>query len=161
MATNDKQQFLTQAGYDRLLTELHDLKNEKLPEALKRLKEASEQGDISENAEYDDALSVRDLLEARINEIEKLLDNVEIIKKSNSTKVNFGSVVTFVFVEDEKNEQMVEIVGSGEVSVDGDMPCISFQSPIGVAIRDKKKGEVVKVRMTNGDRKELKIIDVK
>ncbi|USN57491.1 MAG: GreA/GreB family elongation factor [Candidatus Peribacteria bacterium] len=104
---------------------------------------------------------MRDLLEARMNEIEKLLDNVEIIKKSKSSAINFGSVVSFAFVETPKDVQTVEIVGTGEVSMDGEMPHISFQSPIGTAIRGKKKGDVVRVRMINGDRKELTIVDVK
>jgi transcription elongation factor GreA len=57
------------------------LKEVKLPDIIKKLTEASEQGDISENAEYDDALSRKDLLEARISEIEMLIENVEIIAK--------------------------------------------------------------------------------
>ncbi len=157
----NQKQHLTQAGYDRLLAELNELKKVKLPEALARLKEASEQWDISENAEYDDALSVRDLLEARIAEIEKLLDNVEIITKSTSSKINFGSIVTFVFTADtEEEKHTVEIVGSGEVAIDGDIPRISFHSPIGAVLRDKKKGDIVKARMDSGDRKEIKILDV-
>lgn len=160
MTANDTQQFLTQEGYDRLLAELHDLKDTKLPEALKRLKEASDQWDISENAEYDDALAARDMLEAKISEIQRLLDNVEIIKKKKWSAIDYGSQVTVAFVGDDK-EYTVEIVGSGEVSIGGDIPGISFQSPIGAAIKGKKKGDTVKVRMTNGDRKDLKIIDAK
>jgi transcription elongation factor GreA len=77
----EEKQHLTQAGYDRLIKELAELNDIKLPDIIKKLTEASEQGDISENAEYDDALARRDLLKARISEIELLLENVEIIKK--------------------------------------------------------------------------------
>jgi transcription elongation factor GreA len=159
MATID-QKFLTQGGYDKLLNELNTLKEEKIPDALRRLKEASEQGDISENAEYDDALSVRDLLEARVSEIERLLDGVEIIQKGKaSDTVAYGSVVTFQFTDDKKN-YTVSIVGSGEVSIEENQVYISLQSPLGSALKGKKKGETAKIRLLNGDRREAKIISI-
>jgi transcription elongation factor GreA len=158
----EQKQHLTQEGYDKLLKELNKLKQEDLPASLLRLKEASEQGDISENAEYDDALSVRDLLEARISEIERMIANVEIIKKdTKATNINYGSLVTFAFTDALKEEHTVEIVGSGEVDVDDDKKLrISFHGPIGMALKGAKKGDIVKVRI-GGDRKEIKVLAVK
>lgn len=152
-------QFLTKAWYEKLVHELSLLKDQKLPEVLKRLKDASEQWDISENAEYDEALARRDLLEARILEIERLIDNVEIIKRSEKVAdktVGYGSVVTLEFEDGTKYD--VEIVGSWEVEI-GDRLKISFQSPVGLAIRDKAVGDVARVRLA-GSRKEVKIIAI-
>jgi transcription elongation factor GreA len=77
--------------------ELHTLKNTELPEALERLREAIGQGDISENSEYDTAISEKELIEARIEQIEELLTNVQIIEadKRGSTDIRYGSKVTF------------------------------------------------------------------
>ena len=111
------------------------LKDTKLPAVLERLKEAISQGDISENAEYDTAMSEKELIEARISEIENSLDNVEIIERSQGGDIKYGSVVTF---KDEKSkEYKFTIVGSGEVDILNGT--ISFQSPLGIAIRGKKK----------------------
>lgn len=152
----EEKQHLTQAGYDRLIKELAELNDIKLPDIIKKLTEASEQGDISENAEYDDALARRDLLKARISEIELLLENVEIIKKGTGKVkevVGYWSVVELEF--DEWKIEVIELVWSGEVSVDGGLK-VSFQSPLGTAIREKKVWDTVKIMMA-GSRKEVKI----
>lgn len=147
---------LTQAWYDKLLEELRTLKETKLPAVLERLKEAISQWDISENAEYDTAMSEKELIEARIAEIETTLSNVEIIERSKGGDIRYGSVVTF---KDEKNKEFeFTIVGSGEVDILNGT--ISFQSPLGSAIRGKKKGDVVQVRAPN-KKYSITIMDVK
>jgi transcription elongation factor GreA len=91
-------QYLTKEWYERLLGELKMLKDEKLPWVLIRLKEALWQWDLSENAEYDTAILEKDLTEARISEIEKLLKDVEIIDEKEakwSKEVRHWSKVTF------------------------------------------------------------------
>lgn len=145
-----KKQFLTQEWYDKKVAELHELQQVKLPAAIKKLTEASEQWDISENAEYDDALARKDLLEAKISEIKNLIDNVEIIAKQSgwSKTVSYGSTVDLLF--DDEKKTTVSIVWSGEVSVENDILEISFQSPVGMAIRDKKEWDTVKVRLATG-----------
>lgn len=151
-----EKQHLTQAGYDRLIKELAELNEVKLPDVIKKLTEASEQWDISENAEYDDALARRDLLKARIAEIESLLENVEIIKKwtgKGNQVIGYGSTVELEF-EDSKVE-VIELVGSGEVSVEDGLK-VSFQSPLGTAIRGKKVWDSVKIMMA-GSRKLVKV----
>jgi len=153
-------QFLTKEGYEKLLHELHELKKVKLPEVLARLKEASEQWDISENAEYDEALARKELLEARIGEIERLISNVEIIKKSTKKgdqTVWYGSRVWLSFEDGATYD--VEIVGSWEVEINDDWLRISFQSPLGSAIRNKKVGDTAKVRLVTG-RTEVKILSI-
>jgi len=136
--------FLTKEWYEKLLEELRLLKDEKLPQTLERLKDAISQGDLSENAEYDTAMSDKDLLEARIWEIENTLENVEIIEGGTKStgEVRYGSLVTFK--DDKDRETQVTIVGTGEVDILAGT--VSFESPLGIAIRWKKKGDVVQVR---------------
>ncbi len=151
-----KKQHLTQQWYDKLFNELTELRDVKLPDVIKKLTEASEQWDISENAEYDDALARKDLLEARISEIDLLLQDVEIIKKKKttaSTTVWYGSVVEVEF--DDGKVEKIEIVWSWEVSVEDTLK-ISFESPVWTAIRNKKVGEKVRVRLA-WSRKEVTI----
>ncbi len=147
---------LTKEGYEKLVEELRSLKDTKLPAVLERLKEAISQGDISENAEYDTAMSEKELIEARISEIENTLDNVEIIERTKGWDIKYGSVVKF---KDEKNKEYeFTIVGWGEVDILNGT--ISFQSPLGIAIRGKKKGDIVQVRSPN-KKYSITIVDVK
>lgn len=155
MSENTK--FLTQAGYDKLVAELEDLKKVKLPEVLERLKEAIEQWDISENSEYDDAMSQKDLIEVRINEIEWMLENVEIVKEWKWWwTVKYWSVVTLR--DDHWNEHEFTMVGTWEVDVLA--WSISFDSPVWAAIWWKKKWDKVSVRSPRR-RYEMEILDVK
>jgi transcription elongation factor GreA len=71
------------------------LKEVKLPETLSRLKDAIGQGDISENAEYDTSMSDKELIEARISEIERSLNDVSIIEASSGGEIKYGSKVSF------------------------------------------------------------------
>lgn len=137
---------------------MNRLKNEDLPAALARLKEAIGQGDISENSEYDTSIAEKELIEARIAEIEAFLADVQIIAddKAKSNEVRYGSKVKFEIVESKKTYEFT-IVGSGEVDILAGT--ISFESPLGVAIKGKNKGDVVRVRADSG-RYDVKIVDV-
>ena len=146
--------FLTREGYDKLILELQELKQEKLPAVLERLAEAKAMGDLSENFEYKSAMEDKDFINSRIVEIQNLINDVEIIDKdkdsSKSDKVvDFGSTVTFKIEDDDKEYQ---------VRID-DGVMISFDSPIGQAIRGKKSGETVKMRHESG-RKSIKILAI-
>lgn len=133
---------LTKDGYQKMVEELNLLKFDKLPSVLEKLKEAIAQWDISENAEYDTAMSEKELLEARIAEIEFTLQNVEMIEHVGTQEIRYGSVVT---LKDEKGKTSVRtVVGSGEVDVLQNT--VSFQSPLGHALRWKKAGDVISVR---------------
>lgn len=152
----DQVNYLTREWYDSLLQELHKLKTDDLPAALNRLKEALWQWDISENSEYDIAISEKEMLESRIREIEDMLWNVEIIESgTGGNEVRYGSKVTF---EKDGQKQTVTIVGTWEVDILNDT--ISFESPLGTAIKGHKKGDVVKVRSESGIY-DVKIVDVK
>lgn len=143
MATTWNVHHLTQEWYDKLLAELHDLRENQLPATLERLKEAIAQWDISENAEYDTSMSEKELIESRINEIELTLDNVSIIEHdTKSWDVSYGSVVTFV--DDKDREYTMTVVWTGEVDVLE--WTISLESPMGIALRWKRKWDTVMVK---------------
>lgn len=137
--------------------ELHRLKNDELPASLQRLKEAIGQWDISENSEYDTAISEKELIESRIGEIEEFLTNVQIINEDQkgSTDIRYGSKVTF---ERDGEKIQVTIVGSGEVDILNDT--ISFESPLGAALKGKKKGDVCRVKADSW-RYDIKVLEVK
>lgn len=149
--------FLTKEWYEKLLEELKDLKEEKLPSILSKLKEAAWHWDISENAEYETAMAEKDLIESRISQLEELLDNVEIIKsdKKSASEVRYSSKVV---LEDEKWKQYeYVVVGSWEVNVLE--WTISFESPVWVAIKGKKEWDTVSVRSPRG-RMKMKILKI-
>lgn len=156
---NENTNYLTKEGYDNLVAELNRLKNEDLPAALARLKEAIGQGDISENSEYDTAIAEKELIESRIAEIEAFLADVQIIEgdKSKSKEIRYGSKVKFEVVESGKTYEFT-IVGSGEVDILAGT--ISFESPLGTSLKGKQKGDVVRVRADSG-RYDIKILEVR
>lgn len=148
---------LTKEWYQKLIEELQLLKNEKLPNTLEKLKEAIAQWDISENAEYDTAMGEKELIEARINEIQHILENVEIIEHdTNNTEIKYWSVVV---LEDEKwTKSTWTIVGSWEVDVLANT--ISFQSPLWHAIRWKSVGDTIQVKAPQ-KRYTMKIVEIR
>jgi len=151
-----KTTYLTKDWYEKLLEEHRMLKEEKLPDTLERLKEAISQWDISENAEYDTAMSERELIEARINEISMILKDVEIIEHQEGWEIRYGSEVV---LKDEKDREFTyTVVGSWEVDVLNNT--ISFESPLGHAIRGKSKGDTVQVKAPT-KRYAVTIVDVK
>jgi len=154
--------FLTREWYDKLINELQELKQEKLPAVLERLAEAKAMGDLSENFEYKSAMEDKDFINSRIVEITNLIADVEIVEKEKDIKksdkvVDFGSKVT-VRIEDDDKEYQVSIVGTWEIGIEDGLK-ISFESPLGQAIRGKKVGDTVKMRHEGG-RKDVKIIAV-
>ena len=154
--------FLTREWYDKLINELQELKQEKLPAVLERLAEAKAMGDLSENFEYKSAMEDKDFINSRIAEITNLIADVEIVEKEKDIKksdkvVDFGSRVT-VSIQDDDKEYQVSIVGTWEIGIEDGLK-ISFESPLGQAIRGKKVGDTVKMRHEGG-RKDVKIIAV-
>ena len=154
--------FLTREWYDKLINELQELKQEKLPAVLERLAEAKAMWDLSENFEYKSAMEDKDFINSRIAEITNLIADVEIVEKEKDIKksdkvVDFGSKVT-VSIEDDDKEYQVSIVGTWEIGIEDGLK-ISFESPLGQAIRGKKVGDTVKMRHEGG-RKDVKIISV-
>ena len=153
-----KKNILTYAGLQKLEEELHDLKVNKRKEVAEKIKEAREQGDLSENAEYDAAKDEQRDIEARIEEIEKILKNAEVVVED---EVDLGtiSVGCKVKVHDmEYNEDMeFKLVGSTEAnSLQGK---ISNESPVGKALIGAKMGDIVNVEMPSGVM-QYKVLDI-
>ena len=159
MADNAKKNILTYAGLQALETELEDLKVNKRKEVAQKIKEAREQGDLSENAEYDAAKDEQRDIEARIEEIEKILKNVEVVAEDDvdDKKINVGChIVIHDFEYDEDLE--FSIVGSTQTnSVKG---MISNESPLGRALIGHEIGDEVEVDMGDVVSK-YKVLEIK
>ncbi len=144
-----KKRLLTYAGLKALEHELEELKVVKRKEVAGKIREAREQGDLSENAEYDAAKDEQRDIEARIEELENILKNVEVVDEEevDTDKINVGCVVKVFDVEfDEEIE--FKIVGSTEAnSLEGK---ISNESPVGQALIGKSVGDVVDVETQAG-----------
>ena len=146
----EKKNLLTYAGLKKLEDELQDLKVVKRKEVAEKIKEAREQGDLSENAEYDAAKDEQRDIEARIEEIEKLLKNVEVVveEEVDVDKINVGCRVKVYDCEFEE-ELEYSIVGSTESnSLEGK---ISNESPMGKALLGAKVGDTVVVESQAGE----------
>ena len=154
----EKKNLLTYAGLKKLEEELHDLKVVKRKEVAGKIKEAREQGDLSENAEYDAAKDEQRDIETHIDELEEILKNAEVVQDNNTDKdaIKMESVVKLHDVEYDEDIEYV-IVGSSEA--DSLNNKISNESPLGAAMLGKKVGDTVKVEAPAGVI-EYKIISV-
>ncbi|MDO4330884.1 MAG: transcription elongation factor GreA [Lachnospiraceae bacterium] len=145
----EKKNILTYAGLKQYEDELHNLKVFKRQEIAQKIKEAREQGDLSENAEYDAAKDEQRDIELRIEELEKLLRNAEVVVEDevDLDKISIGCRVK-VYDLDEAEEMDFKIVGSTEAnSLQGR---ISNESPVGRALLGKRVGDVVDVETQVG-----------
>ena len=145
----EKKNLLTYAGLKKLEEELHDLKVVKRKEVAEKIKEAREQGDLSENAEYDAAKDEQRDIEARIEEIEKILKNAEVVVEDevDLDKISVGCKVKVHDFEFEEDIEL-KIVGSTEAnSLEGK---ISNESPVGKALIGAHTGDGVEVEMPAG-----------
>lgn len=154
---SDKKIYLTQEGLDELQLELDELINVQRPANIEAIKEARALGDLSENADYDAAKNDQAVIEGKIQKIEKMLENVEIIKEKATGKVGLGNTVEIMYVDD-KDKDMYKIVGSQEA--DPFMSKISNESPIARAIMNKRVGDIVEVDSPNGKYK-IEITEIK
>lgn len=141
------QTYLSQEGIEILKKELQELKTKKRQEIAKRLQEAKDLGDLSENAEYFEAKEAQSLNENRIGELEELLKNAVVIKTPSAEDiVGIGSTVEVKLGNN--NIEVFKIVGSAEAKPqDGK---ISNESPLGRAFLNKKIGEEVDVKTPGG-----------
>ncbi len=140
--------YLTQEGLDNLKSELDELINVRRPENVQAIKEARALGDLSENAEYDAARNEQAVIEARINQLEKMLENVSIISDVSTDCVSIGNTVSIKYVDDDDEEDEYKIVGSQEA--DPFESKISNESPIAQALFNHKVGDIVTVESPNG-----------
>ena len=156
MAT--KQFFNTEEGFKALKEELEFLKNVRRQEVKQDLALARSFGDLSENSEYDEAKNEQAKVEARITELEYIIQHTTVMDENelDSSKVGMGSVVKVL--DTTKNKEITySIVGSNEVNALEHK--ISDVSPVGAALMSKHKGDEVEVETANGVRV-LKILDV-
>ena len=147
MADN-KKNILTFAGLKALEDELFELKVNKRREVAQKIKEAREQGDLSENAEYDAAKDEQRDIEARIEELEKLLKNVEVVDEDD---VDLDTVSVGCRVNDAEFDEEVEYQIVGSTEADSLNYKISNESPVGAALIGRKIGETVEVETQAGE----------
>ena len=149
MADN-KKNILTFASLKALEDELFELKVNKRREVAKKIKEAREQGDLSENAEYDAAKDEQRDIEARIEELEKLLKNVEVVDEDD-VDLDTVSVGCRVKIYDAEFDEEVEYQIVGSTEADSLNYKISNESPVGAALIGRKIGETVEVETQAGE----------
>ena len=152
--------LLTEQGFIDLKNELDNLIQVKRPANIKAIKEARALGDLSENAEYDAARNEQAEIEGRIQQLEKLLENVEIINESlrDTSKVSIGTTVVIQALDEDETEEY-QIVGSQEA--DPFENKISNESAIAKAILNKAKDDVCTVMCPNGTSYEVKIVEIR
>ena len=145
----EKKNILTYSGLKQYEDELQNLKVYRRKEVAQKIKEAREQGDLSENAEYDAAKDEQRDIELRIEELEKLLKNAEVVVEDeiDLEKINVGCKVK-VFEIDEDEEMEFRIVGSTEANSLQNK--ISNESPVGRALLGRKVGDIVDVETQVG-----------
>ena len=145
----DKKHILTYAGLKQYEDELQNLKVVKRKEVAQKIKEAREQGDLSENAEYDAAKDEQRDIELRIEELEKLLKNAEVVVEDeiDVDKINIGCKVKLLDVEYDEEMEFF-IVGSTEANSLQNK--ISNEAPVGHALMGKSVGDVVDVETQAG-----------
>ena len=153
----DKKKQITYEELKNLEDELSELKNNRRKEIAEKIKEAREQGDLSENAEYDAAKDEQRDIESRIAELEDILKHVEVIDESNldTESVFIGCTVHFVDMES-KQEFTYKISSSTGANILAGK--ISVESPIGSKLIGSKVGQVITVDAPNG-RYSYKILD--
>ncbi len=147
LPVNNKPTYLSKDGLEKLRLELDEMTSVKRPEVANRIHDAKEHGDLSENAEYEDAKNEQAFVEGRIQTLEALIKNATIIEENQSTDhVQIGSTVA---VESPDGKETFTIVGSAEAKpAEGR---ISNESPVGRALLGKKKGDKVTVKVPAGD----------
>ena len=144
---NTKTTYISKDGLDKLRAELDEMLAVRRPEIANRIHDAKEHGDLSENAEYEDAKNEQAFVEGRIAALESMIKNATIIDEHGSTDhVSIGSTVT---VTSDGETETFMIVGSAEAKPTNGR--ISNESPVGRALLGRKKGDKVVVKVPAGD----------
>jgi len=153
--SDEQIQYLSQEKFAEIKAELKDLQENKIPSLAKRIDDARQMGDLSENAEYHQAREEMSWAQSRVLQIKQILDNVQIIDdNAGGAVVTVGSTIT---VESEGKKKEYIIVGAQEA--DPLSGHISNESPLGSAFLGKKKGDKLVVKLPAGE-KEFKIVSV-
>ena len=154
-----KDVILTPEGLEKLQRELDELQTNKRREVAERIREAREFGDISENAEYDDAKNEQMMLEQKIAQLEERLRSAQVIN-AEDLSTDVVKVGVTVNVKDEKtgDADKYTIVGSAEANPSAKK--LSNESPVGKALMGHKRGDTVDVALPNGKKRKLKITKI-
>ncbi len=147
MANPNQKEYLSKERYEELVKELDILKTVRRKEIAEDLEYARSLGDLSENAEFNKAREDQAIVEDRINQIESVLANAEIVKMHHASTAEVGTTISLIKKGSSKEETYM-LVGSEEI--DFNQNKISLKSPIGVAISGKTKGDEIKVKLPNG-----------
>lgn len=150
---------LTKPGFHKIKQEHEEMKKVKHPKAITRLQTARAMGDLSENSEYTAAKEDLAFVEGRLQELENILNNAEIIEEmeAHAGIVELGSTV---IVAHSTNNSHNEFMIVGEFEADPQQKKLSHSSPIGKALLGKKKGQKVKIKIPAGEIEYI-IIDIK
>ena len=154
-----RETVLTPEGLKDLKKRIDHLSGERRREVAERIKEAREFGDISENAEYDDAKNEQAMLEKQISDLEEKLRNARVID-AKSVETDVVNVGVTVHVKDQKSgdSRKFQIVGPTEANPSEQK--LSHESPIGKALLGHKRGETVSVQVPRGPARKLKITKI-
>lgn len=156
--------FVTQSGLIALQNEFKEIQEVKVPAMLAGLNEALSAGDLSENAARDTLLTEQQALNSRLQEIEDILNDYEIIDEEENTVpvksrlIRIGSTVKIEYPE-EKKSYTIKIMGNSEANVLDELPKISNESPLAAAILNKKIGDEVVIRFKQ-KKMAVKILDI-
>ena len=148
MANPNQKEYLSKERYEELVQELENLKTVRRKEIAEDLEYARSLGDLSENAEFNKAREDQAIVEDRINQIESVLANAEIVKAHHASTAEVGTTVHLTN-KNTKKDEIFMLVGSEEIDFENNK--ISLKSPIGSAISGKTKGDEVLVKLPNGE----------
>lgn len=152
-----EKEYLTKEKYNELVVELENLKKNKRREVADNLEYAKSMGDLSENAEYQEAREMQATIEERIGKLESILKSASIITSHHGSMADVGATVTLQ-KEGDKAEYVYKIVGSEEADIASKK--ISNHSPLGAALMGKKKGDAFTFSSPSG-KVSYKVVDVK
>ena len=147
--TQEAEIVLTPGGHEKMETRLDHLRNVRRREVAERLRDSKQFGDLTENAEYEDAKQEQALVESQIGELRRILQVAQVLTPEDvpTDYVGIGSVVTMTNTD---NDDEWELTLVGSVEADPDNELISDESPIGDALMDKHVGDVVTIQVPNG-----------
>ncbi|MBU4298626.1 transcription elongation factor GreA [Patescibacteria group bacterium] len=152
--SNGVKKYLTSEGFEKLKKELGYLEKVKRKEISEMLRQAASEGDLSENAGYDAAKDKQGFVEGRIRELKKIITQAEVIEKKENGKVCLGS---FVFLKSNEGKEKFQLVSPEEADILNNK--ISFKSPLGEALLNKRKGDIVRINVPDG-KKEYEIEEI-
>ena len=147
---------MTAEGLEALRAEIHELETTARNDIAQQIKTAREWGDLKENAEYHEAKRAQSHLETKILQLREQLNNARVVETTSGDVIGFGSTVE---VEDEKTGKVMTYTLVALREADPSAGKLSFESPVGVALRDKRPGEVALVDTPSGERR-FKVVSV-